>query len=840
MRRVIICYFGYYCLDLLFIYLIDSNEFFPVCPRSVRFMILCRSQPNGKKEKRKTTINKTNQLESDTLYVLQQPGSCATDFVMVKDGSYEEAEASSIYNRPRRPNVDTIAYLRGLPLDIEDAKKEIDGFLQDSDDTGSVEYPQSLAAALSAIDEIRLEIASLAGDEHGSQCIEAFAHIAAPYSEVAARVLLAGCSGYHLHLATHRYGSHVVQTILQLAVSYSSKSDLALHDEAPQFTETNDSLPTLSALIYAMVEELSPHCETLAVHVCGSHVLRTLLCVLGGVDLVCSPGSSKEKMESGAFLRGRKKSKKKKKRKPSAEDDSSSTPHAGTMHVIYRKDSRINTADLGSLLESLTLGIMGTPSNEPGELQQFAIHPSAGPLLIVLLRVLTYSSKSVQKEWKGEQRDAIADFRLGISRKEPTFESGSLAHQLTKRILCWEDGSSEQRHVGDVIYGLSGEPRGSHLLETLLRLVPDDLHASIVKFGDFESPNSMQDYVEHNVSNFVIQTLLTTIRSKEQAESILKVIEKVISNGLAVDSAKKRRGILWRAAELSAKFRVGQESLLKAVRLGFASTNAATETKETSEGKKKKQRKKASTVEVKDCVLRLLDLRRPDKDGARIILDAAGARSLYHMLRFTPRLCEEILKGIIDELAAEDLLLITKDGLASRCIMDGILDGPVKTPIFIAATRSLLTKLKGHWVSLSTDRVGCHTVKKMFVALPKIDDKAKLVEELVGGGNRMNGNVMGRSVVGACFVEQYRDNRKDWRRIVSKMMTKEEGPLDEIISATKNEGSESRNKAKRKRKRKNSGKEAVGSEERPTKKSQQNSKAGSFTVESIVKAMSLP
>jgi hypothetical protein len=40
------------------------------------------------------------------------------------------------------------------------------------------------------------------------------------------------------------------------------------------------------------------------------------------------------------------------------------------------------------------------------------------------------------------------------------------------------------------------------------------------------------------------------------------------------------------------------------------------------------------------------------------------------------------------------------------------------------------------------DRVGHHTLKNKFKALPKIDDKAKLVEELASGRNRLHDNAM--------------------------------------------------------------------------------------------------
>ena len=163
------------------------------------------------------------------------------------------------YHRPRRPASETIAYLRGLPLDIDASNQEVSLFLLkssgsrgdgkisdggvndnggDDDDDGF--FPQSLAAAFSALGEVKSEIASLAGDEYGSQSIEILTRIAAPYSEIASRILLNACKGYYLHLATHRYGSHVLQTILQLSATSSDSdtssqhnNDLALHEEAP-------------------------------------------------------------------------------------------------------------------------------------------------------------------------------------------------------------------------------------------------------------------------------------------------------------------------------------------------------------------------------------------------------------------------------------------------------------------------------------------------------------------------------------------------------------------------------------------------------------------------------
>lgn len=579
------------------------------------------------------------------------------------------------FNRPRRPNPDTVAYLRSLPIELKASDDEVSHYLlgkEQGSDEENPEYPQILGAALSAIDEIRNEIASLAGDEYGSQGIELLARIAVPYSEVAARTLLFGLSTYHLHLATHRYGSHVVQTILELSVSSSCDDDLALQEDSPQLS--TEQLPSLSDLILGVIEELVPHASELVVHVCGSHVLRTLLCVLGGVKLVSGPGDS----VAATMRRGKVKSKKKKRKKPVEANDS--PRHAGIPNMEYRTGSRgLVESSTEEALSTFTSALCGSASDGPGELQQLTCHPSAGPLLIVLLRVLTYFAATNKYQWQKGQRQTddtnhcIADYRLGIVRPEPIAPVGSLADHLVKRLLCWQEIDTKQPFTGDVIYGMSGEPRGSHVLETMMRLCSDEMYGAILDYGDFCNPSTMKDYVEHDVSNFVVQSLLCTVRSKEQAEKLWKSLERTVTCGYVLDPGNKRRSILWRATEMAAKFCVCQDSVLKSIRVGMglmgrSQDEACDESATTEDGtkKKKKQRQKASSLSMQSCVPKLLDVKPPEADGGRVALDVAGARTLYNLLRFAPRLCSDVLEGVIENLSVEELVWIAKDGLGSR------------------------------------------------------------------------------------------------------------------------------------------------------------------------------
>jgi nucleolar protein 9 len=699
----------------------------------------------------------------------------------------------SDYQRPRRPNPDTVAYLKSLPLSVGVAKDQITSFLSNRASADGNEFPPLLTAALSALDEVRHEVASLAGDEDASQILETIAHISLPYSETAARIMMGALVGYHLHLATHRYGSHVVQTILQVGLRSNCRQDLALDEEAPQIT--TDNLASLSDLVLGMVEELTPSAPQLAIHVCGSHVLRSLVCVLGGVQIKANQQQQLENMR-----RGREKKNKKKKKKPAEED--SSQRHISTMELDYHQyDDKSRLPDMADTFELLLQSIWG--SDKQGELQQMTCHPSAGPLLIVSLRVQTFVHCPDKPKWI-ERKDEISDkdyFRLGVFRPQPQFELDSPTHTLAKRIL-----HLDSHDTSDVIYGMSGEPRASHVLETLIRISPDPVFADILNKGLFVT--SLVDYVRHDVSNFVVQALFSTVRKKEQAEALLKSVEKLISNGYVVNPVNKRVGILWRATELAAKYHIQQESLLKALRIGIGIVTRVQEegdpddsqeaTTEACREKKKKQRQKAMSISLKECVAPLLSLKAPERDGDRVTLGVEGTRAVHYLLRFSPRLCGDILDGLTDHLTQHELELLARDGLGSRCVWDGILDGPRDEAAFSKAARKLVAKLSGRWVALACDRVGHHSVIKLFSFL-ELRDKATLAAELAQGSNRLGGSAMGRTVMEACAIQQFLGGEKEWTQAIQKMFN-DESFLNDILEVPQEETTGNKRKRRRKKK----------------------------------------
>lgn len=141
--------------------------------------------------------------------------------------------------------------------------------------------------------------------------------------------------------------------------------------------------------------------------------------------------------------------------------------------------------------------------------------------------------------------------------------------------------------------------------------------------------------------------------------------------------------------------------------------------------------------------------------------------------------------------------------------MDGILDGPMKEKAFMKTAQRLLSKLDGRWVALASDRVGQHTVKKLFHAL-SVEDKGKLNSELAQGTNRLRGSSMGRSVMDVCALEVFSRSEKEWKEAIRKREQKDTW-LQDVLEA---ETEEPKKKRKRNRKRKSRSGE-VGVEQKP-------------------------
>jgi hypothetical protein len=603
---------------------------------------------------------------------------------------------------------------------------------------------------------------------------------------------------------------------------------------------SNEDDATLADLMLATLEELKPYASELAVHVCGTHVLRSAVCILSGVEFVdaFAPVKNDEQSEwdvgaLAAARRGKlKDKKKKKKKKPIPSDGDSHSRQEVTMVKEMSMLSELQSdkfVDDGKVLLAELIDGISLSSNKhndkvspPGELQQRTCHPSAGPLLVQIIRALSYlDTQSKQSKKKQNESESNSDRRLVVLPKESKYSSGSDAEALVHKLLCWDPSIShseseddkKQPYAGDIIYGLSGEPRGSILLEAILRCCPDSFHDELCNIGGFYAEETLREYAFHSVSNFVVQAILNTVRSKAQADKLVKCLCGMIEDGSILrfkgddndaSGTNKRMGIVWRAVEMSVSkgSSQDQEQIIHALMRGYASISGASEEKEADdEGGKRKKRSRAKGLSAQECIPLLIGLKPSSGDdeadagsGYRLVLDASGARALHHIFHFSDRLRTDWVKGFVRVYEQGDLVKIANDGLGSRCIMDGLLDGPSRS----SASKLLLPKLSGRLSFLAAERVGHHTVTKLFKALP-MEEKAALSAELSQSLNRLGSNAMGRSVMVSCAVKEYLEGEEVWKATLAKQEEKDNW-LKDIVGDNDNEES-GKSKKKRKRKR---------------------------------------
>ena len=145
----------------------------------------------------------------------------------------------------------------------------------------------------------------------------------------------------------------------------------------------------------------------------------------------------------------------------------------------------------------------------------------------------------------------------------------------------------------------------------------------------------------------------------------------------------------------------------------------------------------------------------------------------------------------------------------SNSIMDALLDGPSKS----AASKVLVQKLADRIPFLAAERVGHHTVEKLFRALPTFDDKAALSAELSHSLNRLGSNKMGRSVMVTCAVKEYLEGENAWKDALAKQKDKGDW-LAEILGDEKIRSDE--DEAEGRKRKKESKKETKKSKKQKT------------------------
>ncbi|OQS03678.1 hypothetical protein THRCLA_04003 [Thraustotheca clavata] len=334
-----------------------------------------------------------------------------------------------IRERPRRLEPDTTAYL----LEVKSSLLESG---DDEDDTKAI-------LLWNVLEELAPRIASAASDRHACEIIEVLLEKMSPRQLC---FFVHKMEGYYSHLWTNRYSSHVLQRILSKVgdiVQAEVEESLVVSEEDE---ERSKDVPTMATLIVAMCQEVKNEWITLVNDISASHVLRSVLCALGG-------------------------------RTPVAEKRGKKGKHGAIRYENMPK----KTDDEKALNES-----------------KFATPPAFADTLVEIIEVMMDASD-----------DRLANFMFD-HHAGPFFSMAvrvcpqELRADCIKRLLNWDDEEVSKKRF----YDYAGDTVASHFLEALSQCATPSMWTSVYerclkgRLLEF-SEHAISNYVVQNFIQYV-------------------------------------------------------------------------------------------------------------------------------------------------------------------------------------------------------------------------------------------------------------------------------------------------------------------------------------------------
>jgi hypothetical protein len=374
----------------------------------------------------------------------------------VKTMNFSASNQSVDVEKPRRLEEETAIYLSGLEPQLEDAENN-----------DNIEILID-----NVLDEIKQRTASAASDRRTNFIIEKICNFAniSQLMEVIKR-----CAPYVLFLSQNRHSSHVVQSIIA-RLCYLLRAG-----------ETFDvDLDNLETVILSFAEPILSNFAWMAGEISGSHVLRSMVCLLTGMPLISERKSTTSKHQHSVAL--------------------SEPLEKLIVPDLYYIDSKLcfqvpdafHTA-LYNAVEGSLLGqtdsegkVTGTAQSFSHELQLMISDTSCCAAVVILLRIL---------------------FTPDLIPGGP-----ELAEQIVICALDWtskvDSAGAEADPGASVFYAMGGDKSGSYFLEAVIECCSVSFLIELVQRCLLSrSDETIQEFVEDNVANFIIQSVMKRITS---------------------------------------------------------------------------------------------------------------------------------------------------------------------------------------------------------------------------------------------------------------------------------------------------------------------------------------
>jgi nucleolar protein 9 len=628
-------------------------------------------------------------------------------------------------DKPAKPESDTVTYLRQIEGLLDDFVRKESGHSipagtndktidQDDDEEEEEEDAgdDKLILVNNVFEEIAKQEAALSTDKMSSSIIEKVLKHGSDKQLVQFGV---GLQGYFLFLASNRYSSHVIQTFLSLAGGVIERAEGGEAEGLERAeVEVDGETLDMAKIICSFCDEIDKQNGgkwlSLARDICGTHVLRSLLMVLGGKPVV---------KNSGGF------SKKKKKGQKKGRDQFGSF----NLFLNHVKDGeRVSYQVPGSFAGMFEMAFRSIRALPQANVYDLCFDSNASSVMQLLLLMAPNL----------ESRDDLAKYILDWDQFQRLKEEDGAAEQHGEAINRWLD---------EIVQGQSA----SHALEAILRGVSPEFFDELFK-ECFKG--RVARYAQLPSANFVVQQLLCCLRTKEQAKACAKELIPIVPEILG---ARTCLGVIWRLLEACLAHQTKGKDVCRALTLAASSSrrDVVESLLAITAGSAAKVGASGSREDPHPHAEGGPSAATSKRKGIRI--DIAGARVLQNLLHLHFSICRPVLESIV-ALPPRTLAALGKDPVGSRSVIEPVLDGPDE---FNSFKQKLIDRLAGCYVGLAADRFGTYATQKCF-AVATAKRKESIAKELTNAIHVLEGSSFGRHVVTTCSLNLFQNQKHKW------------------------------------------------------------------------------
>ncbi|CAE6465333.1 unnamed protein product [Rhizoctonia solani] len=531
---------------------------------------------------------------------------------------------------------DVKGYFRTVDARIQDWQSPEYG--RDDADEGNTNEDKRmfLVAALSESSGKELQLAT---DPDCSVILERMLH---SMDDVVIRVFADRLCGSYVQLAHHRFGSHVCQTLFEVAASTISRETRGRIAKPTDSDDNAGVLRTMTELVTVISEELLPSVSQLILDPFGAHVLLSLL-VLLAPKITRHPDSS----HPNTSLIRSKKSAAYKSRQGSMKSILSSETDQISTTVVPESFKDIAARYIDLLRES----------TDANEIRAFAANKVANPVLQAMIDLEAQQGKS---DTPGSLIDSV----------------------LMGTISSIAQGTEPQQ--SDYVETLLRDPTASHLFEALVRHAPEKTFQALWKLY-FKT--KLGRLCSHPVANFVVSKAIMRLDSSNLLEA-LQDIEPVSSKLIKAGRTGVLRSLVDRAVSIGAHEEAVSEMLCRVVDVEESTIQLLIPCLLTLKSRKAYSKSTGPTDD-------------PEANPESTEPSIQGAVILQSMLKLSDPHNQRVVQCIHAQ-STDEILELSRHPISSR-ILDVFLDSP---SVPLRDKRKFLLSLIGSYHLLVDDRIG--------------------------------------------------------------------------------------------------------------------------------------